>query len=208
MVEHDYLIIIAVAVIVIIQLYIWFRSKAIIREYIGVFGNVRFATAKAYVPLSEINNNTVKSLSSIAYKTPSENEEDEVEITYINILNGYGNPISPHTHSLLSQIIEAINSYLLKNKGATGDFLLIKDIVERYCDTKRQELETQLPMPLYMGLLGTMLGIIIGIGYIAIVSGFSAFIDKPSESIGILMGGVAIAMIASLVGIILTTYGS
>ena len=160
------------------------------------------------MPLSEINNNTVKSLSSIAYRTPSENEEDEIEITYINILNGSGNPITLNTHSLLSQIIEAINSYLLKNKGATGDFLLIKDIVERYCDTKRQELETQLPMPLYMGLLGTMLGIIIGIGYIAIVSGFSAFIDKPSESIGILMGGVAIAMIASLVGIILTTYGS
>ena len=53
-----------------------------------------------------------------------------------------------------------------------------------------------------------MLGIIIGIGYIAIVSGFSAFIDNPSGSIGALMGGVAIAMIASLIGIVLTTYGS
>ena len=86
--------------------------------------------------------------------------------------------------------------------------LLIKDIVERYCDTKHEEIETQLPIPLYMGLMGTMLGIIIGIGYIAIVSGFSAFIENPSGSIGALMGGVAIAMIASFIGIVLTTYGS
>ena len=86
--------------------------------------------------------------------------------------------------------------------------MLIKDIVERYCDTKHEEIETQLPIPLYMGLMGTMLGIIIGIGYIAIVSGFSAFIENPSGSIGALMGGVAIAMIASFIGIVLTTYGS
>ena len=208
MVEHDYLIIIAVAVIVVIQLSIWLRSRTLIREYVGAFENVRFATSKAYISLSEINSNAVKSLSSIAYRVSSKDVEDEVEITYLNILNEQGAPITHDTHPLLFQIMEAINSYLLKNKGAAGDFLLIKDIVERYCDTKRQELETQLPMPLYMGLMGTMLGIIIGIGYIAKVSGFSAFIDKPSESIGILMGGVAIAMIASLVGIILTTYGS
>ncbi len=205
MAEHDFLIILAVAVIVIIQLCIWIRSKSLIEEYISIFRNAQFFTSKAYVPLSEITNNTVKELSNIAYKEPSEEVEDEVEITYINAFNEKNGSIS---HSLLIKIINAINSYLLKNKGATGDFLLIKDIVERYCDTKREEIETQLPMPLYMGLMGTMLGIIIGIGYIAVVSGFSAFINNPSGSIGTLMGGVAIAMIASLIGIVLTTYGS
>ena len=202
---HDFLIILAVAVIVIIQLCIWIRSKSLIEEYIGIFRNAQFFTSKAYIPLSEITNNTVKELSNIAYKEPSEDVEDEVEITYINAFDEKQGAIS---HPLLLRIINAINAYLLKNKGATGDFLLIKDIVERYCDTKREEIETQLPMPLYLGLMGTMLGIIIGIGYIAIVSGFSAFIDNPSGSIGALMGGVAIAMIASLIGIVLTTYGS
>ena len=150
---HDFLIILAVAVIVIIQLCIWIRSKSLIEEYIGIFRNAQF------------------------YKEPSEDVEDEVEITYINAFDEKQGAIS---HPLLLRIINAINAYLLKNKGATGDFLLIKDIVERYCDTKREEIETQLPMPLYLGLMGTMLGIIIGIGYIAIVSGFSAFIDNPS----------------------------
>lgn len=199
MAGHDYLIIVAVAVIVVIQLYIWIRSKNLIKEYITVFKGIQFVASKAYVSLSDISDNVVKDLSN--YNEPSEDVDDEVEITYIS-----GTELI--THPLLVQIINAINSYLLKNKGATGDFLLIKDIVERYCDTKREEFETQLPMPLYMGLMGTMLGIIFGIGYIAIVSGFSAFIDNPSSSIGALMGGVAIAMIASLIGIVLTTCGS
>ena len=199
MAGHYYLIIVAVTVIVVIQLYIWIRSKSLIEEYITIFKGIQFVASKAYVSLSDISDNVVKDLSN--YSEPSEGVDDEVEITYVS---GTG----PITHPLLVQIINAINSYLLKNKGATGDFLLIKDIVERYCDTKREEFETQLPMPLYLGLMGTMLGIIIGIGYIAIVSGFSAFINNPSDSIGALMGGVAIAMIASLIGIVLTTYGS
>lgn len=205
MVGHDFLIIIVVILIVVIQLYIWSRSKYLINEYISVFKDVHFYTWKAYVPLSDIVNNSVRDLSAIAYKEPSDDIVDEVEITYITILD---KDLKPATHPLLIQIVNAINSYLLKNKGAVSDFLLIKDIVERYCNTEREQIETQLPMPLYMGLMGTMLGIIIGIGYIAIVSGFSAFINNPSDSIGALMGGVAIAMIASLIGIVLTTYGS
>lgn len=205
MVGHDFLIIIAVILIVIIQLYIWFRSRSLINEYINVLKDVHFYKSKAYVPLSDIMNNAVGNLSAVTYKEPSNDIVDEVEITYIIVLD---KELKPITHPLLLQIINAINSYLLKNKGAVSDFLLIKDIVERYCDTEREQIETQLPMPLYMGLMGTMLGIIIGIGYIAIVSGFSAFINNPSDSIGALMGGVAIAMIASLIGIVLTTYGS
>lgn len=206
MAEHNYIIILAIAVIVVIQFYIWFRGNLLIREYISVFQDVHFSTSKAYIPLSEITNDRIKDLSDISYKEPSEDADDEIEITYINALSK--DLITPVAHPLLIQIVNAINSYLLKNKGAVSDFLLVKDIVERYCDTKHEEIETQLPMPLYMGLMGTMLGIIIGIGYIAIVSGFSAFIDDPSDSIGTLMGGVAIAMVASLIGIILTTCSS
>lgn len=65
-------------------------------------------------------------------------------------------------------IVAPINQYLSKNEGAVADFLLIKDIVERNCDMKREEIDSQLPMPLYLGLMGTMLGIITGIGGIAL----------------------------------------
>ena len=107
------------------------------------------------------------------------------------------------------KILDSINNYLQKNKGAVSDFMLIKDIVERNCDSKEEEITIQTPIPLYIGLMGTMLGIIIGIGRIAIMGGgFSAFIDNPQQSIGELMGGVAIAMLASLTGILLTTISS
>ena len=107
------------------------------------------------------------------------------------------------------KILDSINNYLQKNKGAVSDFMLIKDIVERNCDSKEEEITIQIPIPLYIGLMGTMLGIIIGIGRIAIMGGgFSAFIDNPQQAIGELMGGVAIAMLASLTGILLTTISS
>ena len=107
------------------------------------------------------------------------------------------------------KILDSINNYLHKNKGAVSDFMLIKDIVERNCDSKEEEITIQTPIPLYIGLMGTMLGIIIGIGRIAIMGGgFSAFIDNPQQAIGELMGGVAIAMLASLTGILLTTISS
>ena len=202
---HDILIILAVGVIVIIQLRIWLRSRSLIREYIHIFKNVSFKTAKAYIPLSKIDAATASDLSKY-YQSLEDVEEEVVEITYIKAYDNQGQ--DEVTEGILFQIVQAINSYLLKNKGATGDFLLVKDVVERYCDAKHNEIETQLPMPLYLGLMGTMLGIIIGIGHIAMNVGFDKFIEAPQDSIGVLMGGVALAMIASLVGIILTTYGS
>lgn len=57
------------------------------------------------------------------------------------------------------KILDSINNYLQKNKGAVSDFMLIKDIVERNCDSKEEEITIQTPIPLYIGLMGTMLGI-------------------------------------------------
>jgi hypothetical protein len=106
-------------------------------------------------------------------------------------------------------IMDSINNYLSKNKGAASDFMLIKDIVERNCDSIEEEISTQTPIPLYIGLMGTMCGIVLGLGKIALLgNGFSNFIVNPQQSIGELMGGVAIAMVASLFGIILSTLGS
>ena len=65
MAEHNYIIILAIAVIVVIQFYIWFRGNLLIREYISVFQDVHFSTSKAYIPLSEITNDRIKDLSDI-----------------------------------------------------------------------------------------------------------------------------------------------
>jgi biopolymer transport protein ExbB/TolQ len=103
----------------------------------------------------------------------------------------------------LDEICNALNMYLQKNKGAASDFHLMKDVVERYCDAEEEEISVQQPIPLYLGLMGTMVGIIVGIGFIAVSGGLSS--TTLMDNITSLMTCVAIAMAASLVGIFCTT---
>lgn len=70
----------------------------------------------------------------------------------------------------LRNILNSINGYLLRNKGAVSDFNLVKDIVDRNIDKEDDEISNNLPIPLYLGLIGTMLGIIIGLMYMPSVA--------------------------------------
>lgn len=125
-------------------------------------------------------------------------------------------------------IIESINVYLKKNKGNAIDYHLIKDIVDRNCDALEDEIQAQLPMPLYAGLAGTMSGVIVGVGYLWLSGGLKELLstDKTeqmanafaktgeqavtsgADGIEAVLGGIALAMLASFIGIVLTTFGS
>jgi len=96
-----------------------------------------------------------------------------------------------------TEIITSINKYLLKNQGAT-DFSIIKSIVERSIETRESSVSANITLPLYIGLMGTFIGIIIGLLKIAF---FGGVID---ENINSFIGGVVIAMIASFFGLLLT----
>ena len=120
---------------------------------------------------------------------------------------------------LFKRILISLNTYLLKNKGAVADFHLIKNVVERNLDSLDQDIRITLPVPLYLGLMGTMAGIIIGLfnmpdlGMELLKTSADGTPDTTdassfSEGINILMGGVKIAMIASLAGLTLTTINS
>lgn len=119
---------------------------------------------------------------------------------------------------LLQNIIQPINSYLRKNKGAT-DYHIIKDLSDRACDKIQDEVESYNPIPLYLGLCGTMLGIIFGLVFLWMSGGLDSLLSSEittgqssvvSASHGIqhLLGGVAVAMIASFVGVVLTILGT
>lgn len=120
--------------------------------------------------------------------------DEENELTFIHYEDGDLDEVGRNIRS-------SINRYISKNKGAVSDFNLIKDIVERNCDTLEAEISSQTPLPLYLGLMGTVAGIILGLFTITVNGGFSQ-IDKVIE---ILMTDVAIAMVASFMGILLTT---
>ena len=100
----------------------------------------------------------------------------------------------------MNSIKDALNMYLQKNNGAVSDFALMKDVVERYCGAEEEEITVMQPIPLYMGLMGTMIGIIVGISVIAANGGVEKLTNVSS-----MMSCVAIAMVASLAGIVFTT---
>ncbi|MDR0559883.1 MAG: hypothetical protein LBG92_06905 [Prevotellaceae bacterium] len=124
----------------------------------------------------------------------------------------------------IQTIVGSINDYL-KNNKTVSDFHLMKDIVDRNCDAKEEEINTQIPVPLYLGLAGTMLGIIIGVVFLVFSGELNNLLGtEPTwfimwvmnlfgaipkgNGVETLLGGVAIAMIASFFGIILTTWAS
>jgi hypothetical protein len=106
-----------------------------------------------------------------------------------------------------------VNGYLLRNKGAVSDFNLVKDIVDRNIDKVDDEISNNLATPLYLGLMGTMLGIVGGLFFMPEISGDAATkaaetaAEGNNEALGgidALLNGVKIAMFASVSGLALT----
>lgn len=136
-------------------------------------------------------------------------------------------------NQIFTTIENSIDDYVKANKEGISDFHLMKDIVDRNCDAKEEEIQTQIPVPLYYGLAGTMFGILVGVGFLVGTDGLKALLSsdipntfkalfpegseneiknawaaKGSDGVIALLGGVALAMISSITGIILTTIGS
>jgi hypothetical protein len=95
------------------------------------------------------------------------------------------------------EVIQSLNDYLIRNKGAC-DFSIIKSIVERSIEAKENAVNSNVSLPLYIGLMGTFVGVIIGLFKIAFGGGVT------EKNINLFIGGVVIAMVASFLGLLLT----
>ncbi|GGG45520.1 hypothetical protein [Hymenobacter glacieicola] len=94
------------------------------------------------------------------------------------------------------------NDYLRHNKGAAADFGILKDISERQSEVLDNEVQADVATPLYLGLLGTFLGVILGLVGIA-RNGVS-----DENALTPFLTGVLIAMTGSFVGLLLTLLGN
>jgi biopolymer transport protein ExbB/TolQ len=110
---------------------------------------------------------------------------------------------APNQNKQFFEIIQSTNDYLRKNKGAAADFGILKDISERHLEKFDNEIGNLINVPLYIGLGGTFVGIIIGLLGIS-------FSDATisTGSISRLLYGVVTAMSASLAGLIFTVINS
>lgn len=132
-----------------------------------------------------------------------------------NLVNG----ISGGGNNVFQSIKSSINKYLGNNSGSVIDFGLLKDSIDRHCDSVENDIATQTPIPLYWGLAGTMAGVILGLwdlldsnAILTLMGSGAGQIDASArdaaEGIDALLSGVAWAMGASICGILLTTINS
>jgi hypothetical protein len=159
-----------------------------------------FDNHKAFAP------NENSTIDSPTLYTDAINVHNTQEQAEINIIEVDGS-----TNSTFREILIAINNYLISNRGAASDFNLLKDIVERNVDSVEEEINQSIGIPLYLGLMGTMVGIVIGLFNMPDLAVAVDTKEKDillNEGIGLLIGGVKIAMIASFIGLLCTIINS
>lgn len=106
---------------------------------------------------------------------------------------------------LIDELLQSLNTYLIRNSGAVADFHLLKDIVERNTDSVDDDINISLPVPLYIGLMCTMIGIVVGLFFMPGI-GSDKFLQ--GDGIDVLISGVKFAMIASFTGLGFTVINS
>lgn len=141
---------------------------------------------------------TIKSLNRLKNFFPIE----QLDETIIEEHSWKGEPITLLKEDSVfnynfKQVIISINKYLCKNRGLT-DFTILKSIIERKMDSLENEGTANISLPLYIGLMGTFVGIVLGLVQIAFKGGVT------DANISGLIGGVVLAMIGSFFGLLLT----
>ena len=104
-------------------------------------------------------------------------------------------------NEIIGHIKMAVNTYLLNNFGAAVNFGIISDLVDREVESRDEEIAQMVPVPLYLGLAATMVGIIFGLLSMPEIDG-----GNFSSGINSLIDGVKLAMTASLTGLLCTTF--
>lgn len=225
--------IILVCIIVLIQLYVFARTFLQIRIFQKIIPQITsLKISRVMVPVVDLERLAPKEiLANITnYKdveenvstneNPVENSDDSQTLDLLEHLNKSRNiemaeiniiECEENTNYVLDNILFSVNNYLIRNRGAASDFNLIKDIVDRNTNAVEEDINLSIGVPLYLGLMGTMIGIVIGLFS---MPDLGAALDTKAKDvmlnngIDLLIGGVKIAMIASFSGLLMTIINS
>ena len=121
-------------------------------------------------------------------------QESGDNLTLIEEPEGYGNA---------SRLVKEINDYIIKTNGAV-EFAVIKDKTERRIDSLFEFATSKVSFPTYLGLMGTFLGVYIGLKSFnaGLGAGDGGITDQMVKE---LIGGIIVSMVTSLVGLFLMT---
>lgn len=99
-----------------------------------------------------------------------------------------------------NMLISELNEYSRKNIGTT-DFAIIQNKTERYVKMQYDNAVSKLAFPTYIGLMGTFIGVFLGLSFFSIGNSSLANDDKVYQ----LIYGVLVSMSTSFCGLLLTT---
>ena len=151
--------------------------------------------------------NKVRKLTAL-YRNIFPNSTDQLEFDSQKLCI-----ISTHDSDLFKNIVRTINRYLGENSDQVSDYHLMKDVVDRNREVAESEIETPIPFTQYIGLVGTMFGIFFGVFVLVFVHGLDNLMSGSitalaSSGVTELLGGVAIAVLTSALGLCLTMRSS
>ncbi|MCD8041763.1 MAG: hypothetical protein LUH10_01735 [Tannerellaceae bacterium] len=111
--------------------------------------------------------------------------------------------VSGNYSGCMERIKTNLNEYLLTNRNASINFTIMKDVVERETEVYEEEIANSVQTPLYLGLGATMIGVIFGLWSMDFTGDADAM---GLQAVGSLIRNVGVAMFASLLGLLLTTF--
>lgn len=113
-------------------------------------------------------------------------------------------PLVANEGSHLYTLIKELNEYTQKNHGTT-DFSIIQNKTERKINVLYEDATSKLAFPTYIGLMGTFLGVFLGLLFFN--WGLAHSVDGITDStIANLIWGVLVSMSTSFAGLFMTTY--
>ncbi|HOF55861.1 MAG TPA: hypothetical protein PLB43_06305 [Prolixibacteraceae bacterium] len=181
-----------IVAVVLFQVVHTFRVYLNIRSLRSVFRDL-LLVRNGYVERRYLGNSDLI-LANTVYLSPGEDPPSEAAYARITLTE------TESKHEILLRIKMALNTYLLNNYGASVNFGIIRDLVDREVDSKDEEISQSLPTPLYLGLAATMVGFIFGLFAMPDIDGHNF-----TQGINTLIDGVKLAMTASLSGLLCTT---
>lgn len=132
----------------------------------------------------------------------SDVDDDDEDVQLVSLISKAQNYDNPE----FKRVIFKTNSYLCKNHGTAADYELLKNICEHDIEVLDDQIHNTLNAPLYLGLAGTFIGMIVGLWGVNL----NDFMTGSVQTSGLqhLLWGVVAAMVASLCGLGMTVYNT
>lgn len=197
-----YIAIALVVIIVLLQINSFFSTKRLINDLYSFFPTKSdIKLIKTTLKKSDLESSEALDAFLENPREPlpiSERQDSDEDLLLIDARNG---SFSAEYYDIARQT----NKYLCKNVGTSADLNVIEDICEHSINSLENQIQNNINVPLYYGLGGTFIGIIIGLYGLDLTAVFER---TEVNSLNDLVYGVIAAMCASTLGLAMMIWNS